>query len=88
MTPQNLSLTHGKSREDLNPTNNMVRDGRITGIVDWGAVGYSVPAREYICMQWMALDPECRQLTRCILPADEYESWETIHRQMMAYPCN
>lgn len=49
----------------------MVQDGKITGIVDWGAAGYSVPAREYICLQWTALDPGWRELTRSILLNDE-----------------
>jgi aminoglycoside phosphotransferase len=36
-------FTHG----DLNTCNIMVKDGVVTGVLDWGAAGYSVRAREY-----------------------------------------
>ncbi|GFF48036.1 LOW QUALITY PROTEIN: hypothetical protein IFM46972_08448 [Aspergillus udagawae] len=36
-------LTHG----DLHPTNIIIDDGKVAGIIDWGAAGYSIAAREY-----------------------------------------
>lgn len=47
-------LTHG----DLDHSNIMIQDGKITGIIDWGAAGYSVPEREYFALRWPALDRE------------------------------
>ncbi|PWY92372.1 kinase-like protein [Aspergillus heteromorphus CBS 117.55] len=76
-------LTHG----DLHPSNILVRDGVITGIVDWGAAGYSVPEREYFCMRWSALDPEWIELLTTVLPDDGYEFWKELNYQMMAYTC-
>ncbi|CRL19683.1 Protein kinase-like domain [Penicillium camemberti] len=46
-------LTHG----DMDQSNIMIRDGKIIGIIDWGAAGYSVPEREYYALRWPALDP-------------------------------
>jgi aminoglycoside phosphotransferase len=76
-------LTHG----DLDQSNIMVRDGKITGIIDWGAAGYSVPEREYYALRWPALDSDWRELSTSILPPDGYDYWYNINRQMMLYTC-
>lgn len=41
----------------MDQSNIMIRDGKIIGIIDWGAAGYSVPEREYYALRWPALDP-------------------------------
>ncbi|RAL00708.1 uncharacterized protein BO80DRAFT_382876, partial [Aspergillus ibericus CBS 121593] len=41
-------FTHG----DLHPTNIIVEDGKIAGIIDWGASGYSVASREFLELDW------------------------------------
>ncbi|PYH92597.1 hypothetical protein BO71DRAFT_442325 [Aspergillus ellipticus CBS 707.79] len=78
-----MVLTHG----DLHPSNILVQDGVITGIVDWGAAGYSVSEREYFCLRWSALDPEWIELSTSILPSDGYDFWKEVNYQMMAYTC-
>ncbi|KAK2758653.1 hypothetical protein FQN54_003343 [Arachnomyces sp. PD_36] len=40
---EKMVLTHG----DLNRGNIIVHEGVVTGIVDWGAAGYSIPEMEY-----------------------------------------
>jgi aminoglycoside phosphotransferase len=61
-------LAHG----DLRQSNIMVKDNVITGIIGWGAAGYSISAREYFCLRWQALDPDWRDLISTILDVDEY----------------
>lgn len=38
----------------------MVDENVITGVIDWGATGYSIMAREYFGLRWQALDLEWR----------------------------
>ena len=47
-------FTHG----DLHRSNIIVNGNVIMGIIDWGAAGYSISAREYFCLRCQALDPE------------------------------
>lgn len=81
--PETRVFTHG----DLDQSNILVRDGRISGIIDWGAAGYSVPEREYFGLRWPTLDQEWRDLSTSILPPDGYEYWTTVNREMMRYTC-
>ncbi|KAK1142361.1 hypothetical protein N8T08_007913 [Aspergillus melleus] len=76
-------FTHG----DLDQSNIMVRDGKISGIIDWGAAGYSVPEREYFGLRWPTLDLDWRELSTSILPSDGYEFWKNVNREMMRYTC-
>lgn len=76
-------FTHG----DLDQSNILVRGGRITGIIDWGAAGYSVPEREYFGLRWPTLDLDWRELSTSILPSDGYEYWKNVNREMMRYTC-
>ncbi|PLB44965.1 hypothetical protein P170DRAFT_270844 [Aspergillus steynii IBT 23096] len=76
-------FTHG----DLDQSNIIVRDGKISGIIDWGVAGYSVPEREYFGLRWPTLDEEWRDLSTSILPPDGYEYWKTVNREMMRYTC-
>ncbi|KAJ5144332.1 hypothetical protein N7526_001840 [Penicillium atrosanguineum] len=74
-------LTHG----DLHPSNIMVNGNIVTGIIDWGAAGYSISAREYFCIRWQALDPEWRDLTSNILDVDDYTFLAEINQSMVEY---
>ncbi|KAJ5818170.1 kinase-like protein [Penicillium riverlandense] len=74
-------LTHG----DLHQSNIIVSGNIITGIIDWGAAGYSISAREYFCLRWQALDPEWRDLISTILETDEYEFWAEVNQSMLDY---
>ncbi|KAJ5117551.1 hypothetical protein N7448_011183 [Penicillium atrosanguineum] len=74
-------LTHG----DLHQSNIMVNGNIVTGIIDWGAAGYSISAREYFCIRWQALDPEWRDLTSNILDVDDYTFLAEINQSMVEY---
>lgn len=74
-------LTHG----DLHQSNIMVNGNVVTGIIDWGAAGYSIAARKYFCLRWQAIDPEWRDLISTTLDADEYEFWAKVNQSMVDY---
>lgn len=74
-------FTHG----DLHQSNIMVKDDAISGIIDWGAAGYSVAAREYFCLRWSAMDETWRELASAILEDDEYDFWAEVNYAMMDY---
>lgn len=76
-------FTHG----DLHQSNIMIQDGTISGIVDWGAAGFSVGGREHFGMRWSARDSKWRELSGTVLPADEYYFWEEVNYYMMQYTC-
>ncbi|KAI9375772.1 kinase-like protein [Aspergillus egyptiacus] len=65
-------LTHG----DVHPGNIMVKDGVITGILDWGDSGYSVPEREFFAAKRIAMDE---------LWAEMIDECNTVDRSMMRY---
>lgn len=56
-------FTHG----DLHQSNIMVDENVITGVIDWGAAGYSIMAREYFGLRWQALGLEWRDLISTIV---------------------
>jgi aminoglycoside phosphotransferase len=74
-------LTHG----DLHQSNIIVNGTIVTGIIDWGAAGYSTKGREYFCLRWQALDLEWRGLISTILEVDEYEFWAEVNQSMVDY---
>ncbi|KAJ5219929.1 hypothetical protein N7468_009133 [Penicillium chermesinum] len=76
-------LTHG----DLHQSNIMVDGNVVTGIIDWGAAGYSISAREYFCLRWQALDLEWRDLVSDMLQFDgnEYELLAEVNQSMVDY---
>ena len=74
-------LTHG----DLHQSNIFVNGDIITGIIDWGAAGYSTSGREYSCLRWQALDLEWRELISTILETEEYELWAEVNQSMVDY---
>lgn len=67
-------FTHG----DLHQSNIMVDENVITGVIDWGAAGYSIMAREYFGLRWQALGLEWRDLISTIVEADEYGFWAEV----------
>ncbi|KAL1848587.1 hypothetical protein Plec18170_007896 [Paecilomyces lecythidis] len=74
-------LTHG----DLHPTNIIINDGKVAGIIDWGAAGYSIAAREYFGLVWATPDSSWRRLASTILPSDEYDFWAKVNYSMTDY---
>jgi aminoglycoside phosphotransferase (APT) family kinase protein len=74
-------FTHG----DLHQSNIIIENNVIAGIVDWGAAGYSIAAREYFGLKWSALDLVWRDLSSTVLQADEYEFWAGVNYSMMEY---
>jgi aminoglycoside phosphotransferase (APT) family kinase protein len=61
--------THG----DLMPANLLVRDGRLTGVIDWGGFGLGDPAVD-LMPAWNLLDTAGRDVFRAALGIDE-ETW-------------
>jgi aminoglycoside phosphotransferase (APT) family kinase protein len=74
-------LTHG----DLHPTNIIINDGKLAGIIDWGAAGYSIASREYFGLVWMTPDSSWRKSASNILASDEYEFWAKVNYSMTQY---
>ncbi|KAJ9192301.1 hypothetical protein DTO164E3_8440 [Paecilomyces variotii] len=74
-------FTHG----DLHPTNIIIDDDKITGIIDWGASGYSVASREHFGLKWATDEPSWRELSSSILASDEYEFWADVNNSMTDY---
>ncbi|KAL4808967.1 kinase-like domain-containing protein [Aspergillus unguis] len=76
-------LTHG----DLHPGNIMVKDGAITGILDWGESGYSVPEREFFAAKRICMDEKWSgMIDECIPLFDkEYQLMDEVDRSMMRY---
>jgi aminoglycoside phosphotransferase (APT) family kinase protein len=59
---------------DLDVRNWLVRDGRISGIVDWGAMGVGDPACD-VMVAWKLHSPAARDAFRQALPTDD-ATWE------------
>lgn len=59
---------------DLDARNWLVRDRRITGVIDWGAMGRGDPACD-LMVAWKLHSPEARDAFKDALPADE-ATWE------------
>jgi aminoglycoside phosphotransferase len=51
-----IIFTHG----DLHRSNILVKDGKISGIIDWGCSGYSIEDREYYEARSRARSPKWR----------------------------
>ena len=58
---------------DLHPGNLLVADGRVSGVIDWGALAVGDPATELL-FAWMVLDAPARAVFRDALAVDE-ASW-------------
>jgi len=59
---------------DLDARNWLVRDGRISGVVDWGAMGVGDPACD-VMVAWKLHSAEVRDAFRAALPVDD-ATWE------------
>jgi aminoglycoside phosphotransferase (APT) family kinase protein len=59
---------------DLDVRNWLVRDGRISGVIDWGAMGVGDPACD-VMVAWKLHSPEARDAFREALPTDA-ATWE------------
>ncbi|KAA9006180.1 aminoglycoside phosphotransferase family protein [Histidinibacterium aquaticum] len=66
--PERLAVVHA----DLHPGNLLVRDGRLTAVIDWGLVTQGDPAVDLMCA-WAVLDRGDRAAFRAILAPDEDE---------------
>src|SRR5262249_7164623 len=55
---------------DLDAGNWLVRDGRISGVIDWGAMGVGDPACD-VMVAWKVGSPEARDAFRAALPTDD-----------------
>lgn len=58
---------------DLQPLNLLVRQGRLTAVIDWGGLGVGDPACDLIAA-WTFLTAETRASFRAALPVDD-ETW-------------
>jgi aminoglycoside phosphotransferase (APT) family kinase protein len=59
---------------DLDARNWLVRDGRISGVVDWGTMGVGDPACD-VMVAWKLHSPAARDAFRAALPTDD-ATWE------------
>jgi aminoglycoside phosphotransferase (APT) family kinase protein len=59
---------------DLDVRNWLVRDGRISGVIDWGAMGVGDPACD-VMVAWKLHSPAARDAFREVLPTDD-ATWE------------
>jgi aminoglycoside phosphotransferase (APT) family kinase protein len=59
---------------DLDVRNWLVRDGRISGVIDWGSMGVGDPACD-VMVAWKLHSPAARDAFRDALPADD-PTWE------------
>lgn len=59
---------------DLDVRNWLVRDGRISGVIDWGSMGVGDPACD-VMVAWKLRSPAARDAFRDALPTDE-ATWE------------
>jgi len=59
---------------DLDVRNWLVRDGRISGVIDWGSMGVGDPACD-VMVAWKLHSPAARDAFRDALPADD-ATWE------------
>ena len=59
---------------DLDMRNWLVRDGRISGVIDWGAMGVGDPACD-VMVAWKLHSPGARDAFREALPTDD-ATWE------------
>jgi aminoglycoside phosphotransferase (APT) family kinase protein len=59
---------------DLDRRNWLVRDGRISGVIDWGAMGVGDPACD-VMVAWKLHSPAAREAFREALPTDD-ATWE------------
>jgi aminoglycoside phosphotransferase (APT) family kinase protein len=59
---------------DLDARNWLIRDGRISGVIDWGSMGVGDPACD-LMVAWKLHSPAARDALRAMLPSDD-ATWE------------
>ncbi len=59
---------------DLDARNWLIRDGRISGVIDWGLMGVGDPACDLV-VAWKLHSPAARDALRETLPGDD-ATWE------------
>ncbi|KAL2864275.1 aminoglycoside phosphotransferase family protein [Aspergillus lucknowensis] len=76
-------LTHG----DVHPGNIMVKNGVITGILDWGDSGYSLPEREFFAAKRIAMDERWAEMIDKCIPffSEQCALMDEVDRSMMRY---
>ena len=62
---------------DLDARNWLVRDRRITGVIDWGAMGIGDPACD-LMVAWKLHSAEARDAFKEAMPTDD-ATWERAH---------
>jgi len=55
---------------DLQPANLLVQDGRLSAVIDWGALGIGDPAVDLL-PAWNLFDGESRETFRCAMDVDD-----------------
>ncbi|GAD96226.1 hypothetical protein NFIA_007710 [Paecilomyces variotii No. 5] len=67
-------MTHG----DLRPGNILIQDGVVSGIIDWGETGYSLPEREFFSAKRIAIDKIWMKMIDHFIPSfqEEYKLWD------------
>ncbi|KAF2708722.1 kinase-like protein [Pleomassaria siparia CBS 279.74] len=78
-------FTHG----DLHRDNILVKDGKISGILDWGASGYSIKDREYYEARSRARNPEWKAALDSIFAGEldmaTYSILEQLDKELVVY---
>ena len=59
---------------DLDARNWLMRDGRISGVIDWSSMGVGDPACD-LMVAWKLHSPAARDVLRAMLPSDD-AAWE------------
>lgn len=60
---------------DLHPLNVLVRDGRVSAVIDFGDVTAGDPAAD-LSVAWMLLDPSARRAFRAAVGAVDDDTWQ------------
>jgi len=68
--PPGVFWSHG----DLSPGNSLVRDGRLSAVIDFGGVGVGDPTVDLV-IAWNLLPPNARAVFRAALDVDD-DTWE------------
>ncbi|OAK95088.1 kinase-like protein [Phaeosphaeriaceae sp. SRC1lsM3a] len=80
-----IVFTHG----DLHRDNILVKNGKISGILDWGCAGYSIKDREYYEARSRARNPEWEATLDSIfageIDATVYSILEELDRELVVY---
>lgn len=80
-----IVFTHG----DLHRDNILVKDGKISGILDWGSSGYSIKDREYYEARSRARNPEWKAALDLIFAGEidmvTYSILEQLDKELVVY---